>query len=77
MFFAGMAIFIFFFIDIEVETPDKKMTFTQEFSWVNIKTNKEETSKRKEQKNMYTGLESTSARILHSNVFLRHLCWSW
>ena len=41
-----MAIFIFFFIDIEVETPDKKMTFTQEFSWVNIKTNKEKTSKK-------------------------------
>jgi len=32
--FLGMAIFIFFFIDIEVETPDKKITFTQEFSWV-------------------------------------------
>ena len=36
-----MAIFIFFFIDIEVETPAKKMTFKQEFSWVNRKIDKE------------------------------------
>ena len=36
-----MAIFIFFFIDIEVETPAKKMTFKQEFSWVNRKIEKE------------------------------------
>jgi len=32
--FLAMAIFIFFFIDIEVESPAKKMTFKQEFSWV-------------------------------------------
>ena len=31
-----MAIFVFFFIKIEVEKPDKKMTFSQEFGWVKI-----------------------------------------
>ena len=36
--FAAMALFTFFFIDIEVETQEKKMTFTQEFSWVNKQT---------------------------------------
>ena len=30
-----MALFIFFFIDIEVEKSEKKLTFTQEFGWVN------------------------------------------
>jgi len=30
----GMAIFVFFFIKIEVEKTDKKMTFSQEFGWV-------------------------------------------
>ena len=37
-----MALFIFFFIDIEVEKSEKKLTFTQEFGWVNKQqTNKE------------------------------------
>ena len=31
-----MAIFVFFFIKIEVEKTDKKMTFSQEFGWVKI-----------------------------------------
>ena len=44
-----MAIFIFFFIDIEVETPAKKMTFKQEFSWVNRKERKEGKSNKKTQ----------------------------
>ena len=40
--FAGMALFIFFFIDIEVEKSEKKLTFTQEFGWVSKQqTNKE------------------------------------
>ena len=37
-----MALFIFFFIDIEVEKSEKKLTFTQEFGWVSKQeTNKE------------------------------------
>ena len=80
-FFAAMALFTFFFIDIEVETQEKKMTFTQEFSWVSTKTNKQKQKNQQmitnKQQNMSKGLESTGARFLRSNVFLRHFLWSW
>ena len=32
-----MALFLYFFIDVSVEKPEKKMTFREEFSWVRLR----------------------------------------
>ena len=33
---SGIAVFIFFLLDIEVEQPEKKKTLREEFSWVDV-----------------------------------------
>ena len=33
---SGIAVFIFFLLDIEVEKPEKKKTLREEFSWVDV-----------------------------------------
>ena len=36
VYFAGISVFIFFLLDVEVEKPEKKKTFREEFSWVDV-----------------------------------------